>query len=229
MQPKRIVITIDGPAGAGKTTVSKILARNLGYKYIDTGALYRGIAFAVRHEGIDPENETALEALCAGMVLTFSKEAQGVRLLLNGADITDKIRTPEITMMASAVSAKPVVRAYLLTVQRQMGREKGAVFEGRDMGTVVFPEAEMKFYLDATHENRARRRFAELAGDTTITLNKVKAEMKKRDYDDSHRKLAPLKPAEDAVHIDSSALTVDAVVAEMLAHIRNRTKETESS
>ena len=219
MNPKRIVITIDGPAGAGKTTVSKILARKLGYKYIDTGALYRGIALAAKQQEIDPKDDAALKKMCGGLKLQFVIKEQDLRLLLNGEDVSDHLRTPEITMMASAVSARPVIREYLLAVQRQMGQEKGAVFEGRDMGTVVFPAAEAKFYLDASHENRAMRRYQELVSDKAVTLEQVYADMKKRDYDDSHRELAPLKPAKDAVFIDSSKLTIDEVVTEMLSRI----------
>ena len=219
MTKNQIVITIDGPAGAGKTTVSKILAQKLGYKYIDTGALYRGMALAAVQQKIDPKDEAALKKMCENLTLQFVLKEQSLRLMLNGEDVSDQIRTPEITMMASAVSARPVIREFLLSVQRQMGQEKGAVFEGRDMGTVVFPEAEVKFYLDASHENRAMRRYQELASDKTITLEKVQADMEKRDYDDSHRELAPLKPAEDAVFIDSSKLTIEAVVEKMLSRI----------
>ena len=220
MTGHRIVVTIDGPAGAGKTTVSRILAARLGYKYVDTGALYRGIALGVKESGIDPNDEVALADLCRQTELRFEIRKNGLRLMSNSHDITDKIRTPEITMMASAVSARPVVRQFLLDVQRQMAKEKGAVFEGRDMGTVVFPEAEIKFYLDASQRERAERRYKELVSNTSITLDQVEADMKKRDYNDSTRDLAPLKPAEDAIIIDTSTISIEEVVDRMLSHIK---------
>lgn len=219
MDDEQIVITIDGPAGAGKTTVSRILAKRLGYKYIDTGALYRGVAWALKEKGINTEDDRAIEDLCRKLTLTFQLTDKGPRLMCNETDITDRIRTPEITMMASAVSARPVVRQYLLSVQRDMGREKGAVFEGRDMGTVVFPQAEIKFFLDASHDKRADRRYRELSNDPLITLEQVKADMKRRDHNDSNRKLAPLKPSKEAIRIDSSELPIHEVVDTMLSEI----------
>ncbi|MGW8187964.1 MAG: (d)CMP kinase, partial [Desulfobacterales bacterium] len=146
---KKSVVTIDGPAGAGKTTVSRMLADRLGYRYIDTGALYRAIALAVLEGGIDSKDDAALKKICTALSLRYVQTETGPRLLSNGKDVTDRLRTPEITMLASAVSARPVVRQFLMGVQRAMGREKEAVFEGRDMGTVVFPDADVKFYLDA--------------------------------------------------------------------------------
>ncbi len=212
-----LLITIDGPAGAGKTTVSKELASRLGYRYIDTGALYRGIAHQVAANGISPSDDSALERLCAGITLDFKESNDGLRLICNGRDITDEIRTPEITMLASAVSARPVVRKALLGFQRELGRNKAAVFEGRDMGTVVFPDADVKFFLTANLSTRARRRHAELGG--RQTLQEVEAEMRKRDENDSRRQVAPLIPAQDAVIIDSTGLSVDQVVDKMLEYI----------
>ena len=219
---KKLLITIDGPAGAGKTTVSRALADRLGYRYIDTGALYRGVAYEVKRRGVDPENEAALKDLCDRMQLRFESEAKGLRLYLNDLDISDHIRTPEISMLASAVSAKPIVRDYLLEVQRDIGQKKAAVFEGRDMGTVVFPEADVKFFLDASSETRALRRYRELDAASGQSLREVERDMQRRDTNDSTRSLAPLKPAEDAIRIDSSELSVEKVVDLMLSHIEKK-------
>jgi len=216
---KQLLITIDGPAGAGKTTISKRLSDRLGYRYIDTGALYRGVAYEAKRRGIRHDDDTALEALCASMKLTFIRNEKGTRILSGGDDITDLIRTPEMSMLASAVSAKAVVRRYLLDVQRELGREKGAVFEGRDMGTVVFPGADVKFFLDASLKTRAIRRYNELKGKTSQSLDDVEQDMKRRDTNDSTRDLAPLKPAADAIRVDSTDLAIDDVVELMMGRI----------
>jgi CMP/dCMP kinase len=219
---KNIIITIDGPAGAGKTTVSRLLAKNLGYVYVDTGALYRAVALKVVEEGIDPNDDDALEGVCAGMTLTFRHTDEGVRLISGEMDVTDRIRTPEIAMLASAVSARLPVRAFLLDVQRLMGRKKCAVFEGRDMGTVVFPEAEVKFYLDASQKERALRRYRELPGNSSMSLDQVESDIQNRDRNDSSRQLAPLKPAHGAVVIDSTGIPAEEVVERMLEVIRRK-------
>lgn len=223
MEPK-LLITIDGPAGAGKTTVSRKLADRLGYKYVDTGALYRGVAFEVKQAGLDPDDTAGIERLCAETAIGFTANGDRLRLNVNGSDITDLIRTPDISMLASAISAKPVVRRFLLKAQRDIGREKGAVFEGRDMGTVVFPDADVKFYLSASLEARALRRFRELAQASSQTLEAVKQDMARRDANDSSRSIAPLKPAPDAILIDSTAISADQVVVHMLSHIQENTK-----
>jgi len=216
---KKSVVTIDGPAGAGKTTVSRMLADRLGYRYIDTGALYRAIALAVHEGGIDSKDDVALGKMCAALSLRYVLTDKEPRLLSNGRDVTDRLRTPEITMLASAVSARPVVRRFLMGVQRAMGREKGAVFEGRDMGTVVFPDADVKFYLDAPEKIRAMRRFLELRPKTELTFEEVERDLVRRDENDSTRVEAPLKPAEDAIRIDSADLSPAEVVTVMLGHI----------
>jgi cytidylate kinase len=159
---QKLLITIDGPAGAGKTTLSKALARRLGYTYIDTGALYRGVAYEAKAHGIGANDEEALDKLCSGLEIAILRGDRGLRLICNQVDITDLIRTPEIAMLASDVSARPVVRKYLFGLQRKMGKDKGVVFEGRDMGTVVFPEADVKFFLVASTRTRACRRYKEL-------------------------------------------------------------------
>ena len=216
---KRLLITIDGPAGAGKTTASRMLADRLDYKYIDTGALYRGVALAAISAGISSDDDKRLEQLCRTLKMEFVSDEQGLRLWLNDRDITEQIRTPEISMFASAVSARQIVRMYLLDLQREMGRAKGVVFEGRDMGTVVFPDADVKFYLDASPKTRALRRYKELETSTSQTLEEVESDMQRRDENDSSRDLAPLKPAEDAIIIDSTNLAIKAVVDEMLSSV----------
>ena len=218
---KRLLITIDGPAGAGKTTVSRRIADYLNYKYIDTGALYRGVAFEARYAGVGQDDDIGLENLCNTLDLNFVKDERGLRLFSNNSDITDQIRIPEISMLASAVSARPVVRKYLLNLQRSMGREKGVVFEGRDMGTVVFPDADIKFYLNATQKVRAIRRYRELESKTSQTLEEVEREIRLRDENDRKREVAPMKPADDAVMVDSTNLSVNEVVEMMLDYIVN--------
>ncbi|MEJ2657773.1 MAG: (d)CMP kinase [Desulfobacterales bacterium] len=217
---KRLIITIDGPSGAGKTTASRMLADRLGYRYIDTGALYRGVALAVISSGLNPDDDDGLLTLFKTLKMTFVAGETGLSLLLNESDITDRIRTPEISMVASAVSARPVVRNFLLNLQRELGRDKNVVFEGRDMGTVVFPDADVKFFLDASLSTRAKRRFKELSSTTPQSLDVVERDMRRRDKNDSTRDLAPLKPAEDAIRIDSTDLDIEEVVDRMIAVVK---------
>jgi CMP/dCMP kinase len=220
---KKLVITIDGPAGAGKTTVSKALAERLQYRYIDTGALYRGVAFEAKVKGVSPDDEHQLEILCKDLELMFVRNEKGVRLLSGQIDISDYIRTPEMSMMASAVSAHPVVREALLGLQRKMGAEKAAVFEGRDMGTVVFPQADVKFFLTADLKVRASRRHRELEEKKSPQkFEEVEKDMARRDTNDSSRAVAPLKPADDAISIDSTPYSVDAVIELMMKHINEK-------
>ena len=223
---KELLITIDGPAGAGKTTVSRALADRLGYRYIDTGALYRAVALAAKSRQIDPGDDAALQQLCSELNLEFREINGEQRLFSNGQDVTDYIRTPEVTMLASAVSARPVVRDYLLGLQRSLGARKAAVVEGRDMGTVVFPDADVKFFLSASTEARALRRYEELRQKSKIAPRRedVERDMRQRDKNDSSRKVAPLKAAEDAIVIDSSNLDIDGVCQRIINLYENLKK-----
>jgi CMP/dCMP kinase len=219
----RPILAIDGPAGAGKSTVARRVAERLGFVLIDTGALYRSVALAARRAGIALDDAAAMgvlaESLVAATALAFRRDERGVRTLLAGEDVSEAIRAPEIGMGASTVSAHRGVRAALLELQRQAGREGGVVLEGRDIGTVVFPDAEVKVFLTARPEVRARRRFEELRakGHATVTFEETLDEVKKRDAQDEGRAVAPLKRADGAVLVDASELTIDDAVERIVA------------
>jgi cytidylate kinase len=216
----KIIVAIDGPSGAGKSTVGRMLARELGYLYIDTGAMYRAIGWKAKMEGVKPEEGPELRALCENTNVELKRADGELSIYVDGVDVTSLIRTPEMSMMASAVSAQPCVRKRLLEFQRSMGRQGGVVLEGRDIGTVVFPEAQAKFYLDADVNERARRRYEELrAKDARADFQATIDEVVKRDYNDSHRDIAPLMKAGDAIVVDSSSMTPEEVVAFMKAKV----------
>jgi cytidylate kinase len=217
---RMLLIAIDGPAGAGKTTVSKMLAEQLQYRYLDTGALYRAVAYALHQQGVSVDDEQGLADVCAHLDIRFA----GDRLLLNGTDVSGRIRTPEITMLASAASARPLVRQTLFGIQRELGKTGGLVAEGRDMGTVVFPEADLKFFLDASIRQRALRRFNQYGADQgQQTLAHIEQEIRQRDENDSTRDIAPLRPAADAIRIDSTRFSAQQVVDLMLTHVHGLT------
>jgi cytidylate kinase len=218
-----LVIAVDGPAGAGKSVTSQRLATRLGYRYVDTGVFYRVVGLLAWEQGVDPSDEGKLRALCTELEIRFEPESQGIRLVLNGRDVTSDIRRPEIGQMASKVSAQQVVREQLLVRQRHMGMEGGVVLEGRDIGTVVFPDAEVKFFLDAVPQERGKRRFVELKDKgMEVTLKTTLQEMEERDQRDSSRAHAPLRRADDACVIDTTAMTVDAVVETMWETVHKR-------
>jgi cytidylate kinase len=218
---KRFVITIDGPAGSGKSTVSRLLARKLNYLYLDTGALYRALAFQTIKEGISVADEAGIAELCRRVKIRLRQADDMLRVYAHDEDVTEKIRTEHIGLLASTLSAIPVVRYALLPLQRDSGKDGGGVIaEGRDMGTVVFPDADLKFFLEADEEERIRRRFRELV----LRMEKadypsVKKDLLFRDKQDRERAISPLKVPEGAMIIDTTQLTIDEVVEVMLAEI----------
>lgn len=216
-------VAIDGPAGAGKSTIARQAAAQLGYIYVDTGALYRAIGLYASEQGANPSREDEVAPLLEGIRLELSLEDGVQRVWLNGEDVSDRIRTPEAARNASAVAALPPVRAFLLGLQRELAARQPAIMDGRDIGTVVLPEAEVKVFLTATPEERARRRVRdhELRGEQ-VSYETILEEVKARDYADSTRAIAPLRQAEDAVLLDTTDLTQDEVVARILALIREK-------
>lgn len=223
---KRPIVAIDGPAGAGKSTVARRLAEALGYVLVDTGAMYRAVALAASRAGIPWNDAERVAGLARGILgahsLAFERDQElGLRVKLGGEDVSEAIRTPEIAHGASTVSAHGEVRAVLLDLQRQAGQGGGVVLEGRDIGTVVFPEADVKFFLTASPEIRARRRHDELVGKgQNVTLEATLAEVQERDARDEGRAVAPLRKADGAVVVDSTPMTIDETVAFMLAKVR---------
>ncbi len=221
------IVAIDGPAGAGKSTVAKRLADSLGFVLVDTGAMYRVVALAARDAGVAREDEAGIGALARSLVercaIAFERDgARGLRVRLDGQDVTDAIRTADMGMSASTVSAHKPVRDALLDMQRQAGRSGGVVLEGRDIGTVVFPDADVKFFLTARAEVRARRRFEELAArGAGTTFEETLEDVRRRDEQDTTRAVAPLRQASDAVLIDSSDITIDETVTRMVGLVRS--------
>ncbi|KUG23174.1 cytidylate kinase [hydrocarbon metagenome] len=216
----KLIITIDGPAGAGKSTVSKILAKNLDYIYLDTGALYRALAYKALKEKISLEDVSALANLCSNTTVVLKTIDGRMKVYVDGEDVEGRIRTEEVSMTASKISMYAVVREKLLNLQREAGARGGIVAEGRDMGSVVFPHADYKFYLDAQLEERIRRRYKELCDKgAPVEYQSVQKDMLARDKQDKQREIAPLKVPEGAVIIDSDNLTIEGVVKEITSCI----------
>ena len=218
-----MIVAIDGPAGVGKSTVAKLLASRLSFLYLDTGALYRAVAWAVLHHRIEPGDADAVAALLSKLSLQMQVTNDDVTVIMNGKDVTKELRTPAVSAAASVVSAVPAVRAWLLPVQRQIGQKGSVVAEGRDIGTKVFPSAPVKFFLEADPTVRAQRRHRELvAAGHGSGIEQTSAELAGRDKRDRSRTAAPLVPAEDAHHIDTSRLSAEDVVNRMFAVVTSK-------
>jgi len=220
---KKWIIAIDGPSGAGKSTVAKLLAKGLGYVVLDTGAMYRAVAFRAKQRGLCLEDEESLSQLASSLQVTFLTINGELRVLCDGEDVTESIRSPEMSSLASDISKREGVRSALVRLQREMGRAGGVILEGRDIGTVVFPDADAKFYLDADAEERARRRYEELVQKgVKITFQETLEDVIRRDRSDMTRAISPLRKAKDAVVIDSTHLSVEEVVEKMIQVIRQK-------
>lgn len=202
-------VAIDGPAGAGKSTIARLTAKELGFIYVDTGALYRAIGLYVARMHIKPEDTEKVVAILPNIQVDLQYMEGEQHVMLNGEDVSGDIRTPEASMTASTVSAIPQVRAFLLALQQNLAKKYDVIMDGRDIGTVVLPDANVKIFLTATADDRARRRYAQLAENgIAVDFEQLLSEIKQRDYNDSHRAIAPLKPADDAMVIDTSGNTL---------------------
>ncbi len=220
---KKMIITIDGPAGAGKSTVSKMLAKRLGYIYLDTGSLYRALAYKALKDKIVLDDDSALDSLCSNISIVLKKIDGQMKVYVDGEDVGDKIRTEEIGLTASKISAFAIVRQRLLQLQREAGAQGGIVTEGRDMGSVVFPHADYKFYLDADIEERIKRRHKELFGKgNTSELQSIQKDMLVRDKQDSKREIAPLRPTSSSIIIDSTKLSVPEVIEKIIQQMSSK-------
>ena len=219
-------IAIDGPAGAGKSTIAKKLAEELGFIYVDTGALYRAIGLSFINKGVDMSDGPSVAALLAGTSIEIRFINTEQHVFLNGSDVTGKIRTEAVSMAASACSALPAVRAFLLQLQRDLAAENNVVMDGRDIGTVILPDAQIKIFLTATPEDRAQRRYEELIGKGIhCDYESVYKDLIRRDYDDSHRAVAPLKPAEGAIILDTTGNPLEVSIDLLIDTVKKRLQE----
>ena len=219
-----IAVAIDGPAGAGKSTIAKTIAKKLAYIYVDTGALYRAVALNTLHNGTDPSDEEKIADMLKKTCIEL-KFIDGVqRVFLNGEDVSDSIRTSEVSMTASKVSALPIVRSFLLDLQRDIAKKNNILMDGRDIGTVVLPNAQVKIFLTASAECRAKRRYNDylVAGNTTESYEEILKDILQRDYQDTHRATAPLRQADDAVLVDTSDDTLEESVEKIIAVIQKK-------
>lgn len=220
---KRFAIAVDGPAGSGKSTVAKAVARKLGIIYVDTGAMYRTVALHCKKNGIAWEQETEVAASLDSLEMKIVPEEGGQKIFLQGVDVTAEVRSAEIGKGASAVAAYPVVREHMVKLQQDMAKEHSVIMDGRDIGTVVLPDAEVKIYLDAGVEERARRRVGELeAKGEAADFEEIKKMIIQRDYNDMNREHSPLKKAEDAVVLDSTSMTVEEVQQAIMDIVHER-------
>ena len=221
---KHYSIAIDGPAGAGKSTIARRLAKELGYYYVDTGAIYRTVAYFLDLLGVSPKEVDGVERYIDELTINIVYDEEGKQhMLMNGMDVSDDIRTQDISQKASLVSAHKVVRDVLLDMQRQVAREHNVIMDGRDIGTVVLPKANVKIFLTASAEIRAKRRYDELtAKGQKTTLAQVLKDVQQRDHQDTHREIAPLKQAKDAVLVDTSELDIEGVVAAIKAIVQEK-------
>jgi len=219
--PSHLIIAIDGPVAAGKSTVARLLAQRLGYCHIDSGAMYRALAWKACATGVDLTDEKALLALLERTAISLEPSGEGIRVLVDGEDVTERLRSPDIDAASSLASTHPLVRKQMVELQRAMGAGGGVIMDGRDIGTVVFPQASVKFYLAAALQERGRRRFRQTHGDSG-TLEATIEEVKARDRRDMERTASPLKPAPDAIWIDTTSLSREEVVERMLDVIRRK-------
>jgi cytidylate kinase len=232
MSRRRLIIAIDGPAGAGKSTVAQHLAAHFGLLNLETGAMYRAFALKALEKNINPGDAAALERLAASTEIVLVPTSAGNRVLLDGADVTERLRDPEVTQAASQVSVHPAIRVWMVGLQHEIGKAGGVVMEGRDIGTVVFPDADIKFFLDASPEARSQRRYEQSSSPAAtaavpegISAEAIAKELRERDERDRNRVQSPLRPAYDAVVIDSTALTLDEVLSRIESIVKERLQQ----